>query len=109
MAQRTEVRFVDDLDGSEADETVHFAVDGVQYEIDLSAAHAEELRAALKPFTDAARRVGRSTRSAGRSPRPSGPSPSAVREWARVEGIKVSDRGRVPAELVVKFQAASTH
>jgi hypothetical protein len=107
MAQRMEVQFIDDIDGGPADTTVIFAVDGTAYEIDLSAAHAAEFRAALEPFVAVARRVSGGSRRAGRSARPGRPSPSAVREWARSEGIKVSDRGRVPAELVVKFQEAN--
>jgi Lsr2 len=107
MAQRMEVQFIDDLDGGPADTTVTFGIDGTAYEIDLSAAHAAELRDALQPFVAVARRVGSSSRRAGRSSRSGRPSPSAVREWARSEGIKVSDRGRVPAELVVRFQEAN--
>jgi hypothetical protein len=106
MAQRMEVQFIDDIDGGPADTTVIFAVDGTTYEIDLSAAHAAELRAALEPFVRVARRVSSGSRRSGRSARSARPSPSAVREWARSEGIKVSDRGRVPAELVVRFQEA---
>jgi Lsr2 len=106
VAQRTQIVFTDDLDGGPADTTVSFAVDGTAYEIDLSTTHAEELRAALQPFIAAGRRVGGSSRRSAKSGR-SGPSPSAVREWAKTEGIKVSDRGRVPAELIVKFQAAN--
>lgn len=109
MAQRMEIQFIDDLDGGPADTTVSFAIDGTAYEIDLSAAHAEELRSALQPYSAGARRVGSSSRRASRGGRSnsSGPSPSAVREWAKAEGIKVSDRGRVPAELVVRFQEAN--
>jgi hypothetical protein len=106
VAQRTQIVFTDDLDGGPADTTVSFAVDGTGYEIDLSATHAEELRTALQPFIAAGRRVGGSSRRPAKSGR-SGPSPSAVREWAKTEGIKVSDRGRVPAELIVRFQAAN--
>jgi hypothetical protein len=108
VAQRTQIVFTDDLDGGAADTTVTFAVDGVAYEIDLSNTHAEEFRSALRPFVAVARKVtDRSKRPGRASSRSSAPSPSAVREWAKAEGIKVSDRGRVPAELVVKFQAAN--
>jgi hypothetical protein len=108
VAQRTEIVFTDDLDGGPADETVRFGIDGTQYEIDLSKAHAAELRSALQPFVASARRVtAAGNRRAGRaSSRRSGPSPSDVRAWARSEGIEVKDKGRVPAELMVKFQAA---
>jgi hypothetical protein len=107
VAQRTQIVFTDDIDGGPADATVSFAIDGTAYEIDLSAAHAGELREAFQPYLAAARKAGRSARRPSRGGRSSGPSPSAVREWAKAEGIKVSDRGRVPAELIVKFQAAS--
>ena len=109
MAQRTEIVFTDDLDGGPADETVRFGIDGTQYEIDLSKAHAGELRAALQPFVAGARRAAAPAASRRAGARPAarrGPSPSDVRAWARSEGIEVKDKGRVPAELVVKFQAA---
>jgi Lsr2 len=110
MAQRTQVVLTDDIDGSEADTTIRFAVDGTASEIDLNAVHAEEFRKALRPFIDAARKAGGGTSrrvSTGRaSSRPNGPTPSDVRAWARGQGIEVKDKGRVPAELIVRFQAA---
>jgi hypothetical protein len=106
MAQKMQVVFTDDTDGAPADETAKFAIDDTAFEIDLSAAHADELRLALQPYIALARKVGGSTRRAGRSSRPAGPSPSDVRAWAKAEGLKVSDRGRVPDELIVKFRAA---
>jgi Lsr2 len=105
MAQKMQVVFTDDTDGGPADETVKFAIDGTAFEIDLSAAHADELRLALRPYIAVARKVSGSTRRASRS-RPAGPSPSDVRAWAKAEGLKVSDRGRVPDGLIVKFRAA---
>ncbi|HUZ23875.1 MAG TPA: Lsr2 family protein [Streptosporangiaceae bacterium] len=107
MAQRMEVQFTDDIDGGPADTTISFAVDGTGYEIDLSAAHAEEIRQAVQPFVTAARKVG--GRRTGKSGRAVGPDPSAVRAWARTEGMKVSDRGRVPADLIVKYREAHAH
>jgi hypothetical protein len=109
MAQRMEVQFIDDIDGGPADTTISFTVDGTSYEIDLSAAHAQEFRAAIQPFIAAARKIGGSTRRASKTARATGPSPSAVREWAKAEGIKVSDRGRVPAELTVRFREANVN
>ena len=111
MAQRVQTLLIDDLDGGEAEGTIRFGLDGVEYEIDLSAGHAEALRKALAPYISAARRApGAAARRAGRSGRRAEsagvPDPTAVREWARSQGIEVKDRGRVPAELVVKFQAA---
>ena len=112
MAQKVQTLFIDDIDGGEAEGTVRFGLDGTDYEIDLSAEHAEALRKALAPYLDAARRVpGSTARRPGRSGRrtasASGADPTAVREWAKSQGIEVKDRGRVPAELVVKFRAAT--
>ena len=110
MAQKIQTLFIDDLDGSEADGTVRFGLDGTEYEIDLNTGHAEALRDALARYVGAARRAGGSARRPARSGRraPTGGVDSTqVREWAKAQGIDVKDRGRVPAELVVKFKAAT--
>ena len=110
MAQKIQTLFVDDLDGSEAEGTVRFGLDGAEYEIDLNAKHAKELRNALARFTAAGRRAGASTRrpaGSGRKAQPNALNTTEVREWAKAQGIDVKDRGRVPAELVVKFKAAT--
>ncbi|HEY1640315.1 MAG TPA: Lsr2 family protein [Streptosporangiaceae bacterium] len=107
MAQRVEIHFIDDIDGTAAAETIRFGIAGADYEIDLSAEHAKEFREALEPFLSGARRVAASTRPA-RGPRAGAPSPAAVRQWARSAGIEVSDRGRVPDDLIARFQAASS-
>ena len=67
MAQKIQTLFIDDIDGSEAEGTVRFALDGAEYEIDLSAEHAQALRDALAPFVAAARRAGGSARRPTRS------------------------------------------
>ena len=110
MAQKIQTLFVDDLDGSEAEGTVRFGLDGTEYEIDLNAKHAKELRNALARYAAAGRRSGASTRRparSGRKAQPNAPNTTEVREWAKAQGIDVKDRGRVPAELVVKFKAAT--
>ena len=110
MAQKIQTLFIDDLDGSEADGTVRFGLDGTDYEIDLNAEHAQELRDALARYVSAARRAGGGARRPARSGRrapANGLNTTEVREWAKAQGIDVKDRGRVPAELVVKFQAAT--
>jgi Lsr2 len=110
MAQKVQTVFIDDLDGTEADGTVRFSLDGTEYEIDLTAEHAQQLREALAPYVGAGRRVSGSARRparAARRPQPSGPNTTEVREWAKAQGIDVKDRGRVPAELIVKFRVAT--
>ena len=78
MAQKVQVLLVDDIDGGTADETVTFGLDGVTYEIDLTAGHATELRDALAQWVGHARKVGGRTSSKARTPR----SPFVVRRRA---------------------------
>ena len=105
MAQRTQVLFVDDIDGSEATGTVRFGIGGSEYEIDLSQAHKDELAAAVGPYIAAARKVT-GARRAGRAARPARHDQSEVRAWAREQGLKVSDRGRIPADVLAKYESA---
>jgi hypothetical protein len=110
VAQKIQTLFIDDLDGSPAEGTLRFALDGAEYEIDLNAKHADELRKALAKYVDAARRPGHKSRQSARGGRrtTSGLNSTEVREWAKAQGIEVKDRGRVPAELIVKFRAATS-
>ena len=108
MAQRTVVTLEDDIDGSEAEGTVTFAFNGVQYDIDLSKKNSDKLAKALAPYVASARKV--STRASAR-PAPAGGSPkkhdqSAVREWARARGMTISERGRIAADVLAKYEAA---
>ncbi len=114
MAKRTIHMLVDDLDGGEADETVRFALDGVQYEIDLSTKNAEKMRAALAPYVGAGSKTGRAgvgvtaRRGVGRARSTSTTDRDqnrAIREWAQSKGIAVSDRGRIKQEIVDRFNA----
>lgn len=112
MAQQTTITLVDDIDGSEADEQVEFTVDGRTYEIDLSASNAGRLRDSLAPYVSAARRVG------GRHPGSAAPIPAngssaseraanrAVREWAIAQGMKISERGRIPSSVLEAYRNA---
>lgn len=108
MAQRVHIVLEDDLDGTDAEETVTFGLDGVTYDIDLSADNAAALRDALAVYTASARRTsGRaSSRRSSRSRPAHGPSPAEVRDWARTEGYEVSDRGRVPADVRAAYDTA---
>jgi hypothetical protein len=110
VAQKVQILFIDDIDGSAAEGTVRFGLDGTEYEIDLNAEHAQQLRDALAAYVRAGRRVsGTSRRPArgGRRGSSSGLNTTEIREWAKAQGIEVKDRGRIPAELVVKFKAAT--
>ena len=111
MAQKIQTLFIDDIDGSEAEGTVRFALDGAEYEIDLNAKHAEALRKSLAKYIDSARRARarRGGRPGRRGPSASGVNTTEVREWAKAQGIEVKDRGRAPAELVVRFRAATAN
>lgn len=111
MAQKVQTLFIDDLDGTEAEGSVQFGLDGTDYEIDLNSAHAEELRAALGRYVTAARRVSGTGRpSSGRAGRRSASSDvdtKDVRKWAKDQGIELKDRGRVPTSVVARFRAAT--
>ncbi|WP_344414520.1 Lsr2 family protein [Pseudonocardia ailaonensis] len=108
MAQIREIKLIDDLDGKKADETVEFGIDGKNYEIDLSTVNAGKLRDALASYVGAARRAAGRRRASGSSAPVRKPSidreqNQAIRDWARKRGMKVSDRGRIPAEVLEAY------
>lgn len=110
MAQKIHIILEDDLDGSEASETVSFGLDGTSYEIDLNETNAAALRDALATYVGHGRKVGSAPRR-GRKSAPTaggnaGPSAKEIREWARANGHDVPDRGRVSAEVREAFDAA---
>jgi Lsr2 len=107
MAQRVQVMLEDDLDGSVAEETVMFGLDGASYEIDLSAKNAAKLRDTLAKYVSNARRTSGRGGGRRRGARGAGASDSAkIREWARGQGYEVSDRGRVSADIRAAYNAA---
>ena len=118
MAQQVDVRYVDDIDGSDASGTVSFALDGRSYEIDLSDDNAAKLRDSLASFVAAARRAGgtsgtrrgrtqRSTPDSDDAPaRSNREETAAIRAWARENGHEVSERGRIPKAVVQAYQSA---
>jgi hypothetical protein len=109
MAQRVQTLFIDDIDGGEAEGTVRFGLDGSAYEIDLSAAHREELKATLERYIRHGRKVGGTVRRSTRTVRPGVDriDTTAVRTWAKEQGIEVKERGRVPADIVAKYRQAT--
>lgn len=102
MAQKVSIVLVDDIDGTDAEETVSFALDGRDYEIDLNSKNAAKLRDALAPYLGHARRAG--GRKRGRTG--GGPSPADIRAWARENGFDVPDRGRVSQQVKDAYVAA---
>ncbi len=112
MAQIREVRLIDDLDGEQAAETVEFGIDGKDYEIDLSDANAALLRDALALYVVSARRTTAGTRrrataapagGAVRRPAIDREQNQAIREWARKRDLKISDRSRIPSEVLEAY------
>jgi len=102
------VALIDDFDGTEAAETVKFAIDGKAYEIDLSKSNANELRRTLRPYVDRARGARRTNVSRrGPARRSEGYDRAEVRAWAKSNRIKVSPRGRIANDVVEKWRKAS--
>ena len=115
MAKQVVTLLTDDLDGSEADRTVEFGLDGVNYTIDLSEKNAGKLRKALEPYLSAGTRIGRGGvdrrsgargRGSAAGGRTSREQNQAIREWAGKNGYEVSERGRIPTSVVEAFEQA---
>lgn len=104
MAQKVEIHLVDDLDGSEATETVTFALDGAAYEIDLNSKNATKLRKSLTQFVESGRKVRAPRTLNGSRPKR---STQHIREWARANGMEVSDKGAIPNEVRQAYVAAN--
>jgi hypothetical protein len=112
MAKQVITVLTDDLDGSDADRSIEFGLDGVSYTIDLSKKNAGKLRKALDPYLAVAFRVGRTgtngrigSRTAAAPGRANRDQNQAIREWAAKNGYEVSERGRIPSSIVEAFHA----
>lgn len=101
MATRTIITLHDDLDGTEAEESISFSLDGIDYVIDLNGTNAEKLRTALRPFVAAARTASAPTRKHSRQSRN-----AQIRAWARENGINVADKGTISAQVLERYKAA---
>jgi hypothetical protein len=111
MAQKVNIILVDDLDGGSADENVKFGLDGANYEIDLSAANAAELRSSLERFIGAARKASGGSARTARTKAPAGGrshDSAQIRQWARENGYTVNSRGRIQAEIQEAYQKANS-
>ncbi len=114
MAKQTVIHMTDDIDGSEATQTVEFSYRGKSYSLDLNDANASEFDDALAPYISAAAKAGgaQSSRGSGRrstTPRQRSSSeidPKAVRAWAEANGVSVSPRGRIKADILEQYRAA---
>jgi len=106
MAQKVHIVLEDDIDGGPADETITFALDGANYEIDLSTANAAKLRDALALYVSHGRRTGGSARRGRRGSSGSTGDAKVIREWAKANGHAVPDRGRIPADVRSAYEAA---
>lgn len=106
MAQKRVVELIDDLDGTEASQTLNFSLDGVDYEIDLNEDNAGELRSSLAKFAEASRRTGGRKRTATEA-KAAGISSRDIRVWALAEGLEVNARGRIQASVVDAYISAN--
>jgi hypothetical protein len=112
MAKQVITVLTDDLDGGDADRTIEFGLDGVNFTIDLSEKNAGKLRKALDPYLNVASRLGRTGAQGRIASRPAAPTVrsnrdqnQAIREWATKNGYEVSERGRIPSSIVEAFHA----
>jgi hypothetical protein len=106
MAQKVNIVLVDDIDQSEADETVSFALDGKDYVIDLNKKHASALRDALAPYVGHARASAGRKANGRKAPARSASDAGDIREWAKANGHDVSERGRIASEVREAYAAA---
>jgi hypothetical protein len=111
MAQKLQTLYIDDIDGGEAEGTVRFGLDGIEYEIDLSSAHTAELRQVFTAYIAHGRKVGAVARRAPQASRrgtaPGGIDTAAVRAWAKDQGVAINDRGRIPGKVVAQYREAT--
>jgi hypothetical protein len=111
MAKRVITLVTDDISGEPGDDIAPhtFSVDGIFYEIDLGAENYDNFLEALSPYISKGRKTGTTTKLRGQAKHRAaapGPDPAKVREWAKEHGIEVSPRGRVPRDVIEKFNAA---
>lgn len=104
MARKTVVTLIDDIDGGDAVRTVTFSLDGTNYEIDLNSHNLDTLTRALDPFIKNAHTTSKRRTSSGKSTTAPNRNLAEVRVWARENGYTVSDRGRVPAEILAAYE-----
>lgn len=99
----------DDMDESlDAERTVPFSLEGTAYEIDLHQRNIDKLHKALEPFISKGRKAGRAVPvKGGGSKKAANPELDAIRQWAGKNGHRVSDKGRIPRDVVEAYEAAN--
>lgn len=108
MAQRVQIQLLDDITGEEAAETITFGLDGVAYEIDLTAQNARQLRDELAVYVEKGRKVRGRPGVQRKSKTTSGRDETRrIREWAEKNGYSPSSRGRISQSIVESYQAVN--
>ena len=108
MAQRVQVQLIDDLTGDEAEETVKFGLDGITYEIDLTAENARQLREQLSPYLEKGRKLRGQPTAQPRSKTSGRENTQRIRQWAEANGHHPSGRGRISKTILEAYQAANS-
>ncbi|MFC8411767.1 Lsr2 family protein [Arthrobacter sp. NPDC057259] len=107
MARKVHVQLIDDISGEEAQESVRFALDGVEYEIDLTRENTAGLRKALEPYIAGGRRIRSSTAGQrSRAATSSREQTQRIREWAGANGYNPSARGRISQDIMKAYEEA---
>jgi hypothetical protein len=107
MARKVHVQLIDDLSGEDADGTIRFSIDGADYEIDLTADHAMELRGILEKYAAHARRLRGAADRRGSGTAPAGREETQkIRDWAKAHGHNPSARGRISQDIKKAYDAA---
>lgn len=107
MAQKVSVTLEDDMDGGTAEETLRFGFDGNEYEIDLNSRNAAAFRRQLGPFIEHARKARRGLARRAKRTAEARQRSGEIRAWAKANGIEVSDRGRIPSNVIEQYRAAA--
>jgi hypothetical protein len=107
MARKVHVQLIDDLSGEDADESIRFSLEGADYEIDLTADHATELRGILEKYVAHARRLRGTPSSPAARTAPTGRDETQrIRDWAKANGYNPSARGRISQDIKKAYDAA---
>jgi Lsr2 len=109
VAQKISVTFACDYDAREIPDGEHltraFSLDGRDYEIDLCEKHSQKFDEVLERFREKARRVTGRVGKPKRRTTAHRQRSADIRAWAKQNNMDVSDRGRIPANVIAKYEA----